>query len=121
MFQRLPPYSGIMLSTSVTCAPSSTRRIASVEPINPSPPVISAREPRNPSCGIGCLSEHIRRIELVPSLLPVVLHTRLVLQSDLGTELKQFALVEAQLERLDAISEFLKIRRGSGAIHRGPV
>src|SRR5581483_5038853 len=34
-------------STSVTLAPSSTSRCASVEPINPSPPVIRTRAPSN--------------------------------------------------------------------------
>ena len=41
MFAGLPPYAGISESTRVTFAPSSTSRHASVEPMNPSPPVMS--------------------------------------------------------------------------------
>src|SRR6266516_774598 len=43
---RLPPYSGSMASAIVTSAPSSTSRIASVEPMKPAPPVTRARLPR---------------------------------------------------------------------------
>src|SRR5215831_8321842 len=42
---RLPPYSGIMLSTSRTSAPRATSRRAMAEPIRPRPPVITARAP----------------------------------------------------------------------------
>src|SRR5215472_978844 len=42
---RLPPYSGIMLSTSSTSAPRATSRRAMAEPIRPKPPVITARTP----------------------------------------------------------------------------
>src|SRR5271166_146241 len=42
---RLPPYSGIILSTRRTSAPSATRRRANAEPIKPRPPVITALAP----------------------------------------------------------------------------
>src|SRR5690349_3017195 len=42
----LPPYSGIMASAIVTTAPAFARRMASVEPMKPSPPVTSTRLPR---------------------------------------------------------------------------
>src|ERR1700682_5146382 len=49
IFAGLPPYSGIMLSTSRTSAPNATRRRAMAEPMRPSPPVITARVPAYPS------------------------------------------------------------------------
>src|SRR5580704_11999066 len=49
MLNRLPPYSGTRLSTSVTFAPKSTSFIARLEPINPNPPVISTLVPANRS------------------------------------------------------------------------
>src|SRR6266850_2187986 len=45
MLNKLPPYSGMRLSTSVTCAPNSTRRRARLEPIKPSPPVMRMFRP----------------------------------------------------------------------------
>src|SRR5262245_57779588 len=49
MLNRLPPYSGIIASISVTSAPAPTRAIARLEPMNPRPPVTSTRIPRNAS------------------------------------------------------------------------
>src|SRR5579871_1069546 len=43
MLNRFPPYSGTRLSATVTRAPSSTRRRAKAEPMNPKPPVIRIR------------------------------------------------------------------------------
>src|SRR5262252_7334 len=42
-----------MASAITTSAPSSTRRIASVEPMKPAPPVTSARLPRKRAGGAG--------------------------------------------------------------------
>ena len=42
---KLPPYSGIILSTRRTLAPRVTRRRANAEPIKPRPPVITTRAP----------------------------------------------------------------------------
>src|SRR5262252_4617654 len=47
MLKRLPPYSGIRLSTSNTRAPIEVSRRAKFEPMNPSAPVINTRRPAN--------------------------------------------------------------------------
>src|SRR6266850_3445773 len=49
MLNRLPPYSGIRLSATVTDAPRSTSRRASEEPMKPRPPVMITCFPRNSS------------------------------------------------------------------------
>src|SRR5262245_17784167 len=47
MLNRFPPYSGIRLSTRVTCASQPTSLRARFEPMNPNPPVMSTRFPEN--------------------------------------------------------------------------
>src|SRR5262249_41912323 len=47
MLKRLPPYSGIRLSTSNTRAPIEVSRRAKFEPMNPSAPVINTRRSAN--------------------------------------------------------------------------
>src|SRR6266508_3418144 len=47
MLKRLPPYSGIRLSTSNTRAPREGSRRAKFEPMNPSAPVINTRRSAN--------------------------------------------------------------------------
>src|SRR5215475_13302768 len=47
MFRRLPPYSGIRLSTSSNFAPMPVSRRVRFEPMNPSAPVTSTRRSAN--------------------------------------------------------------------------
>src|SRR5438876_11981157 len=60
MLKRLPPYSGIRLSTNVTFARKATSCRASEEPMNPRPPVIRTLAPEKSSSSNG-ISDIVRR------------------------------------------------------------
>src|SRR5687767_9309059 len=56
ILNRLPPYSGVRLSISVTFTPRSTRLAARLDPIKPSPPVIRAFFPKSFTSKISSFS-----------------------------------------------------------------
>src|SRR5579863_5578378 len=79
ILKRLPPYSGIRLSTSSTRAPSAARRCASVEPMKPSPPVIkmrfSRKTPPKAASASFAISAHcpIRQFAAGKTVAPAIL------------------------------------------------
>ncbi len=62
MLNRLPPYSGIRLSSTVTSAPSSTRRCARLDPMKPTPPVINTLAFLKESWGIVRLRSRLSEL-----------------------------------------------------------
>src|SRR5437764_4598795 len=65
MLKRFAPYSGIIASTRVTRAPHPTRRMARLDPMKPSPPVISTRAPRKTAGSSSAGTAHL--LERVPN------------------------------------------------------
>src|ERR1039458_5995849 len=114
MLNRLPPYSGIRLSTSKTLAFSPTSRRARLEPIKPRPPVIRMFFPLNslklPISPLICPQRFCSKLYFCKNETPVL--SGLVFEPERLERIKvsyQFVLAGKEAEKLFPVEEPCRI------------